>query len=285
MATGKASPRNTEIGNGSSACYKVVSGTPRERWRDKTHAQPIRATQHEGTDRSERKLGDPEAGEALHRRAQGSLAGAGRRFSESGTGKGDRTQRAPMNAILESMDLEYELHFRTPLFELPARSVEVLQALHAAFSPVTEPSSSDMQVLGGSRLSEVRIGMNLFGGEGWLNLTADQLTMRFSRLQRPDHLGECKACIAAAERTLAAALPGAAVRTAMIKATLSLRLDGTAPSAGHHLAKVAGDRPQVDLSGLGNATIQRAVALDIQNEEECWEAVFDAYRSRSTKWR
>ena len=185
-----------------------------------------------------------------------------------------------MKATLESMDLEYELHFRPPLFELPARSVEVLQALHAAISPVTEPSSSDMQVLGGSRLSEVRIGMNLFGGEGWLNLTADQLTIRFNRLQRPDHLGECKACIAAAERTLAAALPAATVRTAIIKASLSLCRDGAGPSAGEHLARVAGARPQVDLSGFGNATLQRAIALDIQNDEEHWEAICDAYRSK-----
>ena len=185
-----------------------------------------------------------------------------------------------MNATLESMDLEYELHFRTPLFELPSRSVEVLQALHAAISPVTEPSSSDMQVLGGSRLSEVRIGMNLFGGEGWLNLTADLLAMRFNRLQRRDHLDECKACIAAAERALEAALPGAAVRTAIIKATLSLRLDGAEPSAGDHLAKVTDGGPQVDLSGFGNATLQRAVALDIQNEEEHWDAICDAYRSK-----
>lgn len=184
-----------------------------------------------------------------------------------------------MKSTLESMDLEYELHFRLPLFELPARSIEVLQALHEAIRPVTEPSSSDMQVLGGSRLSDLRIAMNLFNGEGWLNLNADVLAMRFNRLQHRDHLMECNACIAASERALKAALPGAAVRTAIIKATLSLRLDGAGHSAGEHLANVAGDRPQVDLSGLGNATLQRAIALDIRNHEERWEAVCDAYRS------
>ncbi len=188
-----------------------------------------------------------------------------------------------MKATLESMDLEYEAHFRPPLFELPARSVEVLEVLHGAISPVTEPSSSDMQVLGGSRLSEVRIGMNLFGGQGWLNLTPDLLAMRFNRLQHRNHLEECKACIAASERALKAALPSAAPRTVTIKATLSLRLDGAGPSAGNHLANVAGDRPQMDLSGLGNATLQRAIALDIQDEEECWEAVCDAYRSKADK--
>jgi len=185
-----------------------------------------------------------------------------------------------MKATLESMDLEYELRFRPPLFELPARSIEVLQALHEAILPVTEPSSSDMQVLGGSRLSDLRIAMNLFNGEGWLNLTADLLAMRFNRLHHSDHLVECKACIAASERALMAALPGAAVRMAIIKATLSLRLDGAGQSAGKHLAKVAGDGPRVDLSGLGNATLQRAIALDIQNDEERWEAVCDAYRSK-----
>ena len=178
------------------------------------------------------------------------------------------------------MDLEYELHFRSPLFDLPARSVEMLQVLHAAVSPLTEPSSSDMQVLGGTWLSDLRIGMNLFGGKAWLNLTADQLTMRFNRMQQSDHLGECRTCIAACERALQAALPAAATRTAFIKATLSLRLDGAGPSAGDHLARVAGEEPRVDLSGLGTATLQRAIALDIQNDEERWEAVFDAYRSK-----
>ena len=69
----------------------------------------------------------------------------------------------------------------------------------------------------------------------------------------------------------------------MIKPTLYLRLDPEVGSAGHHLAEVAGTEPRVDLSQLGNATLQRTIALDIENDEERWEAVFDAYRTKGNE--
>ena len=183
-----------------------------------------------------------------------------------------------MKATLESMNLEYEAHFSAPLFELPGRSIQVLKALHQAISPLGALRSSDMQVIGGSLLSEVRIRLNLFNGDGWLNLTTDTLALGFNRLERTGDFAQCKACISLSEQALRGALPDLAVRTVTIKPTLSLRLDAAAGSAGRDFAEVAGTDLQVDLSQLGNATLHRAIALDIENDEERWQAIFDAYR-------
>ena len=188
-----------------------------------------------------------------------------------------------MKATLESMDLEYNAFFTTPLFDLPARSIEVLRALHEAISPVSAPSSSDMQVIGGSRLSDVRIGLNLFNGEGWLNLTTDSLAMRFNRLQRSGDLTRCKTCIALTERTLKTTLPALAVHNVNIRPTLRLRLDAPEGDAARHLAQVSGNYPQVDLSGLGDATVHPAIALDIDNNHEGWDAIFDSNRLKHDK--
>ena len=183
-----------------------------------------------------------------------------------------------MKATLESMDLEYDAHFRSPLFDLPNRSIEVLRALHEAISPLSAPRSSDMQVIGGSRLSDVRIWLNLFNGEGWLNLTTDSLAMRFNHLRHSIELTRGKACIALTEHALKATLPTLTAHTVTIKPTLRLRLDAAGGDAGRHLAEVGRTDLRVNLSELGNATVHPAIAVDIENDEERWEAIFDAYR-------
>ena len=183
-----------------------------------------------------------------------------------------------MKATLESMDLEYNAYFRAPLFDLPTHNIEVLQALYDAISPLGAPRSSEMQVTGGTRLSDVRIWLSLFNGEGWLNLTTDSLAMRFNGLRLSGHLKRCKGCIASIEHALKATLPALEVGSVTIKSTLRLRLDATGGDAGRHLGEVGGNDPPVDLTGLGNATVHRAMALDIENNEEGWEAIFDAYR-------
>ena len=185
-----------------------------------------------------------------------------------------------MMATLESIDLEYEAYFSTPLFDLPGQSTQVLKALHEAISPLCTLHSSDMQVLGGSLLSDVRIRLSLFNGSAWPNLTTDTLAMRFNRLERGEDFTLCKDCISATEQALKATLADLAVRAVMIKPTLFLHLDTAAVSAGRHIAEVAGTDLQIDLSGLGNATLHRAVALDLGNDEERWEAIFDAYRTK-----
>ena len=111
------------------------------------------------------------------------------------------------------MNLEYEAHFSTPLFELPLRNIQVLKALYQAVSPLGALRSSDMQVVGGTLLSEVRIGLNVLNGTGWLNLTTDILTIRFNRLLSSEHFAQCKACISLSEQAIKGVLPSFGLAT------------------------------------------------------------------------
>ncbi len=84
-----------------------------------------------------------------------------------------------MQAAVERVDLEYEAAFFGSGFDLSARNMEVLRSFHEGIGSSYPIRSSDMQISRGDRLSEVRVRISLFGGNGLIDVTEDRLSISF----------------------------------------------------------------------------------------------------------
>ena len=71
--------------------------------------------------------------------------------------------------------------------------------------------------------------------------------------------------------------PDLAVHIVTLSPTLFLRLGDGSVSAHRHLAQVAGSGISTDLSGFGGAICHPCVNLEVENEDEHWNADFHAY--------
>ena len=182
-----------------------------------------------------------------------------------------------MQAAVERVDLEYEADFSAPLFDLSARNTEVLRSFHEGIGSSYPVRSSDMRISRGDRLSEVRVRISLFGGNGLIDVTADRLSISFEYMRTEEQAAICKECISLSEQALKRIFPDLAAHIVTFNPTLFLRLGDGSVSARSHLAQVAGTGTSTDLSGFGGAICHPCVNLEVENEDEHWNADFHAY--------
>ena len=188
-----------------------------------------------------------------------------------------------MEAVVERMDLEYEADFAIPLFDLPARDTEVLRSFHESISPRYPVRSTDMRIFHGDRFSENRVRIVMFGGNGQIDMTADRLSINFDHMQIEEQATICRECISLSEQVLRRIFPDVVVHIVTLSPTLFLRLGDGSVSARSHLAQVAGSGIEVDLRGFGGAICHPCVNLEIENEDEHWNADFHAYGEWGTE--
>ena len=177
---------------------------------------------------------------------------------------------------LASMNFEYEVSFRAPLFDLTARRPELLRELHGRFEPPYSFGAEDVQVSDGSRLSDGRISISLFGGNAAIEITAKEFRMVFNDLPEWNYLsGFCQKCIASATRAIAEAMPESEMGMVAIDVTLHMNTGDVEP-ARHLLNRVARTE-SFDFSAFGDVSKSHDVKFVIENDEEQWMALFHAH--------
>lgn len=186
-----------------------------------------------------------------------------------------------MKAHVEWMNVTYDLEFATPSFDLPASSVTVLRALYEKVHPRYPMRTQQMQVLGGSLLSDVHVRATLFSGNAVIDVSVDTMSISFNNLKSKDDLEVCQDCILLSEEALQSSLPNVSVRAVAIKPTLFLELGDGRENASEHLARVMGLTMKLDQAEFGNAITHPGVSLEVENSEEGWSALFHAFRDRT----
>ena len=181
-----------------------------------------------------------------------------------------------MQAAVKRVGVEHEIHFSAPLLDLAARSIEVLKCFHSEISSKYSIRSEDMWISKGVQLSEPRVGIDMFGGHGLIDVTVDRLSVGFKAVQNAKLAVICRNCISLSEAALRTVFSDLAVRTTVFKLTLILRLDDEAANANQHLSQVTGPSFKGDLDAFGSVCALPRVNLDLDNDEERWRAFFSA---------
>ena len=185
-----------------------------------------------------------------------------------------------MEANFRRADLFYEANFWAPSFELPMLGTALLKSLYENLRPLSPINTSDLRVLGGNALSEVRVQVTVFGGLGLIDVGPDGITMNFRELRNTGDFAKCLNCILLSEKVTLGTLPNCEINTVVLRPTLFLDLDGEAENASEHLAKVLGRITDLDLQEFGNPVRHPGMNLEIENTEQGWRAIFNAYRDQ-----
>ena len=118
-----------------------------------------------------------------------------------------------MEATFSRADLNYEANFSAPSFELPALGSALLKSLYESIRPLYLINTTDMRVLGGNSLSDVRVQVTVFGGLGLIDVGPDGITMNFRDLRNTGDFATCLKCISLSEETVLRALENSQVDT------------------------------------------------------------------------
>ena len=183
-----------------------------------------------------------------------------------------------MEAAIERIDAEYEVVFSEPLFDLPRRNVEVLESFYHGLKSEYLAAPSDMQVAGGSSLSDIKVRVVMFGGLATLEVTIDRMLVEFRRLASSNELHICESCMLASERVIWGMYPKLRINRTAFNFDVHVKLNGN-KSAVQLLRDVVGNGNNIDLSQFGDVERFPAASTTILNEQKGWNSVFHAWAS------
>lgn len=127
------------------------------------------------------------------------------------------------------LDIVYEAVFSTPTFKLARENVDVLSIFYQHLAPGYPVRPSDMQVSGGTALSDVKAKITLFRGNGVLEVAADKFSATFTNAIERD-IETIKSCVTISLGALAEWLPTMPYREHVIRSAAHLRLLSDSPT-------------------------------------------------------
>lgn len=169
----------------------------------------------------------------------------------------------------KSLDIVYEITFRTPFFTLPRNNLEIWQAFYKHLAPKFLVQSSDFTVVGGTVLSHVRAVLNLFRGNTTLEVTSDQFRATFRNAISPGDTEIVQDCLTRSVTALSTVLPESQLGLEHITAHSLLAVEGEASVRAEFLERFRSS----PLNGLRSDTTQivtPAMHLDIENTTDKW---------------
>lgn len=177
------------------------------------------------------------------------------------------------------LNVTYEVGFKEPAFEIARSPVPILTAFHQRLHPRFGLRLSDLQVLGGTAMSDVRIRIALFNGQGSLEVAADKFSCSFEGLRIWQDATLVKDCIALSEEALAEALPELNAKTTAIKTSSWLICDGGEMAVKEVLGRFGDSAICMANAKLGATNISHSLRSQFQNESERWSVAFGLERS------
>ncbi len=186
-----------------------------------------------------------------------------------------------MEAFCKRMDLNYEIEFSAISFDLPERGLALLKSIHANINPQFSIAATDMHVFGGNSLSDIRVRVSMFNRNAQIEITTDRCTISFLNLLNDDHLTICKICISLIEKALKDVLTNVQFDAAIIKPILYLELGRGESSASSYLTSLTPPNSRSSLDEIGNVTVHPGINIEVDNEEEKWNVILNAFRDRA----
>ena len=186
-----------------------------------------------------------------------------------------------MKATFLQMDLTCEIAFPTLSFELPTQGLTLLKSIHDNINPKYPIASTDMQIFGGNSLSDIRVHVSMFNGSAQIDILVNKCSIKFFRLQNSTDLEVCKECISLIEKALKETLPNLQYSHLTINPELTFELNSGRGNASSFLAQITGlNNHAISFDEFGSVVQHQGLNLEIDNDEEEWNAVLNVFRNR-----
>lgn len=188
-----------------------------------------------------------------------------------------------MKAKFLSYDLTVDEYFVEPAFALAntkVGNVGMLRALYEALNKRFTVSPSEMRVFGGNSLSDVRVSLGLFRGNGLIEIDVEKLHIVLKSISGPSDVEIVKDCISLVQDAVIATLD-VGFRWANVTINSRVKPDEASVDIGSHFQELyAPPRNQV-ADGEGPAlTHHLGIVYQCESIEGKWDAVFYATRDR-----
>jgi len=178
------------------------------------------------------------------------------------------------------LDIDYEAVFSTPMFKLARENVEVLSIFYQHLAPQYLVRPSDMQASGGAALSDVKVKIILFRGNGVLEVAVDKFSATFNNAVGEKDVETIKNGIATSLSALAEWLPTITYREHMIRVAAFLNLlSDSQTAADDFLYNLVGNKMVFRSEDLGASKSHFGLKAEFENPEEKWIVSFDISRS------
>lgn len=176
-----------------------------------------------------------------------------------------------MDVIINPGRLGYEVQFSTPSLDLLERSTELLRSFYNHLGSQFSLSSSDLYVSEGSSLADTSVRVALFGGNGRIEVTVDELSFEFENLQTVSDIAICQDCLAASERVIEEFWSDMNFGSAVATLNYFVELGDEIESASDYLSRLTGPGISLDLGEIEGAIKHPGIRLEIENEDERWD--------------
>ena len=188
-----------------------------------------------------------------------------------------------MDVIANPERLSYEVQFSTPSLDLPERSTELLRSLYNRLGSQFLLSPGDLHVSGGSSLADTSVRVDLFGGNGRIEVTVDELSFEFENLQTVSNIAICQDCLAASERVIEGFWSDMNFGPAVATLNYFIELGDEIESASDYLSRLTGPGISLDLGEIEGAIKHPGIRLEIENEGEKWDMFIGTERHAGEK--
>ena len=186
-----------------------------------------------------------------------------------------------MRASIERVNLTYEEVLSAPLFDLPSRGTALLHSLHKAIHPRYSIPPTHMQIFGGNAMSDVRIRITLFNGNGIIDVTVDKISIAFNDLLGREDIDICKDCISTTDQVIRSFFTDLRISFVSVNPTVYISLDEAAIAPGMYLSGIISHEFKFDLDKFENAIQYPGVNLTVGSSTAGWNVIFHAFQNAS----
>lgn len=182
--------------------------------------------------------------------------------------------------LTRPVELTFEAIFRNLAFELTQDDghSKALKLFYEKIHPRYGMYAANMQAISSSRLSEVKLRMELFNGQGVLELYADKFSANFKNAVIKTDIGIMKDCIMLSLDALAGFMPQNPIKEHVFKLSTRIVLQGEDNNAGKFLDMLASGI-DIDAKKLDATFVHSGFRREIGNEKKGWNFTLDFLRS------
>lgn len=188
-----------------------------------------------------------------------------------------------MKAKSQPFDLTYDGYFVAPAFALAnsaVGNVGTLQALHKALNKRFDISPPEMRVSGGNSLSDVRVSLGLFRGNGLIEIDVEKVHIVLKSISGPDDIEIVKDCINLVQETLIATLD-VEFRWANVTIASRMKADDSSIDVGTHFEELYTPTTIQSLNSKSADFKDRVgMVYECESSEKKWDCIFYATRNR-----
>lgn len=175
-----------------------------------------------------------------------------------------------------NVDFVYDAYFHVPIFDILKHQTDVIKCVYTALGERWYLPLNNIQVSGGSSMSDIKIKVILFNGSGVIEISPEKINATFKGIVRTKTNNDIPIIKDVIRMSLGSVLeifPDAEIKTENFNVNADLIIQDEF-DAVKHLAKFDTFASDVSLESVGADEVRNSIRLEFINSEMGWRSSF-----------